>query len=103
METIDIILTGSGVVSIYNLIGQIGYSLIEKHKMTKIYFLCFGFAKNSVGNCTKGQLISKGLFWYPQFFQKTNKKINLTTMIPQVELFLFVFQKNSKNQKDILK
>ena len=25
----------------------------------------------------KGQLISKGLFWYPQFFQKINEKIRL--------------------------
>ena len=25
----------------------------------------------------KGQLISKGQLWYPQFFQKTNEKIPL--------------------------
>ena len=30
-------------------------------------------------------------FWCFQFFQKRTKKFDLTTMIPQVELFLFVF------------
>ena len=39
-------------------------------------------------------------FWYFQFFQKT-KKIDQTTMGPQVELFLFIFWKNSRHQTDI--
>ena len=45
---------------------------------------------------TKGQLISKWLFgFYLQFFPKTNKKIDLTTMLPQVEFsshFIAVLQ-----------
>ena len=36
----------------------------------------------------KGQLSSKCLFG---IFLKTNKKINFTSMVPQVEMFLVVF------------
>ena len=51
------------------------------------------------------QLISKELFGiYPQFFQKTNaKKFDLTTMIPQVDLFSFVFGGIWRYQEDISK
>ena len=51
---------------------------------------------------SKGQLNSKGLFgMYPQFFQKTNEKNStyLATMIPQVDLFSFIFWKNLKTPK----
>ena len=43
----------------------------------------------------KGQLISKclcGIFNSPK--KRTKKKINFTTMVPQVELFLFVIWEN---------
>ena len=43
---------------------------------------------------TKGQLFSKCLFGVFNSSKKTNKKFNLTTMVSQVELFLFVFWKN---------
>ena len=39
----------------------------------------------------KGQIISKGLFGIINSPKKRTKKFNLTTMIPQVDLFLFVF------------
>ena len=43
----------------------------------------------------KGQLISKCLFGtYLQFFQKTTKKFDLTTMVPQLQLFSFIIWKN---------
>ena len=51
----------------------------------------------------KGQLILKPFFGYLQFFQRTNKKIDLTTMAPQVELFSFVFWKKVKTPKNISK
>ena len=43
---------------------------------------------------TKGHNYNTMFCWYLQFFQKTNEKSNLTTMVPQVELFSFVFWKN---------
>ena len=44
-------------------------------------------------NSTKGQLISKCLFGIFNSSQKQMKEFDLavTTMVPQVELFLFVF------------
>ena len=47
---------------------------------------------------TKGQLISKGLFIILKSSKK-RKKIDLTTMIHQVDLFSFVFWKNLKSPK----
>ena len=38
-------------------------------------------------------------FWYLQFSQKTNKKFNFTTMVPEVELFLFLFWGELKTPK----
>jgi hypothetical protein len=49
------------------------------------------------------QLISKGLFGILNSSQKCTKKFNFTTMIPQVNFFLFVFWKNLMTPKDILK
>ena len=51
----------------------------------------------------KGQLISKGLFGILNSPKKRTKKFDLTTMIPQVELFSFVFWKNWRHQKYISK
>ena len=48
---------------------------------------------------SKGQLISKGLFGILNSSKKRMKKFNSTTMIPQVDLFSFVFWKNLKTPK----
>ena len=50
---------------------------------------------------TKGHLISKSVFGIFNFSKKRPKKINLSTMLPQVEFFSFVFWKNWRHQKDI--
>ena len=47
----------------------------------------------------KGQLISKGLFGILNSSKKRTKKFDFTTMIPQVDLFSFVFWKNLKTPK----
>ena len=47
----------------------------------------------------KGQLISKGLFGILNSSKKQMKKFNFATMIPQVDLFLFVFWKKWKTPK----
>ena len=52
---------------------------------------------------TKGQLISKCLFGIFNSTKKRTKKTYLSTMVPQVELFSFVFSKNWRHQKDISK
>ena len=49
----------------------------------------------------KGQLISKCFFGVIDFLQKTNERIRLTTMITQVDLFLFVFGGNRRPQKTL--
>ena len=51
----------------------------------------------------KGQLISKGLFGILNSPKKQTKKIDFTTMVPHVKLFLFIFWENWKHQKDISK
>ena len=52
---------------------------------------------------TKGHLISKSVFGIFNFSKKRPKKINLSTMLPQVEFFSFVFWKNWRHQKILLK
>ena len=51
----------------------------------------------------KGQLISKFLFGFFNSPKKQMKKFDFTTMVPQIELFLFVFWEKWRHQKDILK
>ena len=51
---------------------------------------------------SKGQLILKGSLRYPQIFQTQKNKPD-STMITHVELFLFVFWKNWRHQKEISK
>ena len=63
----------------------------------------------------KGQLISKCLFCILNSPKKQPKKFNFTAMVPQVELFLFVFferelktekrhfESSRRRKKDILK
>ena len=54
-------------------------------------------------DCSKGELISKCIFGVFNSSNIRTKKFDLTTMIPYVELFPFIFLKNSKHQKDISK
>ena len=56
-----------------------------------IFRLCINFDPSMLH---KGQLISKCLFCVFNSSKKRTKKFNLTTIIPQVELFWFVFWKN---------
>ena len=51
----------------------------------------------------KGQLISKCFFGIFNSSKKRTKKFDLTTLIPQVELFLFVFGRIQNTKKDIWK
>ena len=51
----------------------------------------------------KGQLISKCLFGILNSPKKRTKKFKITTVVPQVELFPFVFWKNWRDQKYISK
>ena len=48
---------------------------------------------------SKGQLFSKGFFGILNSPKKRTKKIDFTSMIPQVDLFLFVFWEKLKPQK----
>ena len=48
---------------------------------------------------SKGQLISKCLFGIFDSSKKPTKKSDLTTMVPPVELFSFIFWKNLKTPK----
>jgi hypothetical protein len=52
---------------------------------------------------TKGQLILKCLFDFFNSPEKWTKKFDFTTMVPQVELFSFIFWENWRHQKDISK
>ena len=54
-------------------------------------------------DCSKGQLISKCLFGVFNSSKKRMKKFDLTTMIPLVDLFSFVFWENWRHRKDISK
>ena len=47
----------------------------------------------------KGRLISKGIFGILNSLKKLTKKYDFTTMIPQVDLFLFIFWEILKTQK----
>ena len=51
----------------------------------------FELLKSSSSGLPKGQLISKCLFGIFNSPKKERKEIDFTTMVPQVELFLFVF------------
>ena len=57
------------------------------------------FINTTWTDSTQGQLISKGLFGILNSPKKRTKKIDFTTMIPQVDLFLFVFWEKLKTPK----
>ena len=50
-------------------------------------------------NGIKGQLISKGLFGMLNSSKNITKKMDPTTMKPQIELFSFVFLEELKTQR----
>ena len=47
----------------------------------------------------KGQLISKGVLMSSISSKKRTKEFDFTTMIPQIDLFSFVFWRKSKTPK----
>ena len=51
----------------------------------------YGSEGYEIHNTGKGQLISKGLFSILNSPKNRTKKFDFTTMIPQVDLFSFVF------------
>ena len=55
--------------------------------------------KNLWRTGTKGQLILKGLFGIFNSSKKRTEKFDLTTIVPQVDLFSFIFWKNLKTPK----
>ena len=54
---------------------------------------------SSLEGAIKGQLISKGLFGILNSTKKRTKKFDFTTMIPQVDLFSFVFLEEFEDTK----
>ena len=72
----------------------------EKKEKKLVYCVPKSFCKTLP---SKRQLISKCLLDIFNSPKKGTKKIKFTTMVPQVELFSFVFWENSRQQKDISK
>ena len=72
---------------------------ICKRNYNMYIFILLLTLKSLLQYLVKGQLISKGLFGILNSSKKRMKKFDLTTMIPQVDLFLFVFWKNLKTPK----
>ena len=71
--------------------------------MLALVSLCFILLLFTFLCRAKGQLISKCLFGIFNFPKKQTKQLDFTTMVPQVELFLFIFWENWRHQKDISK
>ena len=71
-----------------------------KHYSIQKFFLGGLSSSCFQAQVSKGQEMS---FCYPQFSQKTNKWFNFTTMVPQVELFSFVFWENWRHLKEVSK
>ena len=67
--------------------------------MSNVLILGRLIQKLSNWQLTKGQLISKGLFGILNCPKKRTKKFEFTTMIPQVDLFSFVFWEKLKTPK----
>ena len=57
------------------------------------------FKRSKFVQVSKGQLISKGLSGILNSRTKQTKKFDFTTMIPQVDSFLFVFRRKLKTPK----
>ena len=73
-----------------------GWELIMKENICNVHSTCVAWW---ISHYVTGQLISKGLFGILNSSKKGTKKFNLTTRIPQVDLFSFVFWKNLKTSK----
>ena len=73
--------------------GTYDAGIVKYHhlKSQKIQYLLKGF-KHKFGK-SKGQLISKGLFGILKSSKKPNENINVTTKIPQVDLFSLFFER----------
>ena len=78
-------------------------STIKIHKILRILLLLskLGFKGSTENFCnfSKGQLISKGVLMSSISSKKLTKEFNFTTMIPQVDLFSFVFWRKPKTPK----
>ena len=90
--------SGSWVISegIFNLVSSskmVDFPQLFAYRMFEICPLEILFTK---GQC---QLISKGLFGVLNSSKKQAKKFELTTMIPQADLFLFVFLEEFEDTK----
>ena len=70
------------------------FDMLALNSKVFVFLLLFTFLCRA-----KGQLISKCLFGIFNFPKKRTKKFNFTTMVPQVELFSFVFWENWGNHK----
>ena len=57
------------------------------------------FASILITYLLKGHIISEGLFGILKSPKKRTKEFNFTTMIPHVDLFLFVFWEKLKTPK----
>jgi len=55
---------------------------------------------NPISAIIKGQLISKGVLMSAISSKKRTKEFDFTTMIPQIDLFSFVFWRKSKTPKN---
>ena len=71
--------------------------------LLRVVFYVFIGQKNFLSSLCKGQLISKCLFGVFNSPKKQTNKFDFTTVVPQIELFLFVLWENWSNQKDISK
>ena len=74
--------------------GKKKFSHIFDKQFMKLHFNC---------HSSKGQLISKGVLMSLLSSKKRTKEFNFTTMIPQIDLFSFVFGGNRRHQKTISK
>ena len=104
---IDNCLSAAGNYGNYRSLCYIGLCLVHNARISNIYFDClvlntatemfflekkkFSFVYRSP---SKGQLISKCLFGIFNSPKNRTKKIDFTTMVPQVELFSFVIWEN---------
>ena len=102
----------------YNFLVRLGLSLLSlplsDHKLKLLVFekkvvkdktqnisrnITVNFKRSKFVQVSKGQLISKGLFGILNSPTNRTKKFDCTTMIPQVDLFSFVFWEKLKTPK----
>ena len=85
-------------------------AVLEKETQGCCFFVRFDLSNSDPNGTapylktTKGQIISKGFLMSSISSKKRTKEFNFTTMIPQVDLFSFVFwRRNQRPQKTISK